>query len=247
MKEHLFDIGACKGWETIDDHLCSYHTKRPWKDNYNVVCVEANPSLIPALETEFSSYDNVKIVNAAVSDSEATHIDFYLSEYTISTCSLERTKVGGRFAEKYNPQDKISVPAVSVDSLVKEHGTPSFIKIDVEGYEDKVLKSFTKNYCPISFEWTEEECRCLKDSLEVCHQLGYTKFWPTLGNLGIQNTLADLDAAIHNCPYWTTQNAWMEEAGVKSWGPKNYADIQAYIDDHTVAPRQTLWGQIYCE
>jgi hypothetical protein len=42
--------------------------------------------------------------------------------------------------------------------LIEEFGVPQFIKIDVEGYELKVLKGLTQPVEMISFEYTTPEC-----------------------------------------------------------------------------------------
>jgi FkbM family methyltransferase len=65
--------------------------------------------------------------------------------------------------------------------LAAEHGTPAFVKIDVEGFEDRVLAGLTQPVPALSFEFTtiarEVAARCL----ERLAQLGPYRFDVALG------------------------------------------------------------------
>ena len=45
----------------------------------------------------------------------------------------------------------------TLDQLIRSYGVPSFIKIDVEGYELEVLKGLTSSVNMISFEYAVPE------------------------------------------------------------------------------------------
>jgi FkbM family methyltransferase len=45
------------------------------------------------------------------------------------------------------------VPIITIDSLIGKHGEPDFIKIDVEGWEQEVIKGLTKPVKALSFEF----------------------------------------------------------------------------------------------
>jgi hypothetical protein len=91
----------------------------------------------------------------------------------------------GRFApgnKYYEPSFQWTLEPVtitSLDRLIETYGTPSFIKIDVEGHELEVIKSLTTKYSgTIAFEWSEE---MNKEAIETINYisdvLGHTKFY----------------------------------------------------------------------
>jgi FkbM family methyltransferase len=51
--------------------------------------------------------------------------------------------------------EKIEI--ITLDSLINTYGVPSFIKIDVEGYELEVIKGLSKQFNLLSFEFTVPE------------------------------------------------------------------------------------------
>jgi|LWDU01.1.fsa_nt_gi FkbM family methyltransferase len=232
-KRIIFDIGANHGGETASSHLCSYHTKRPWTDHYRVICVEPNPELCDKLRKRFLDY-NVEVISAAITNEDVQEIPFHVSRIdTLSTCLESRTREY-RDVHGNNPYDNnfetIKVPAITIDKLVEDYGNPSFIKIDVEGYEHNVLRTFKKNYCPISFEWGESEKPNAKMSLQRCKELGYTKFWITFGNIGIHHSIQSLCKALYNCEYWRQQGNWMIDHRVLVWEPLTFAEAWDYIN-----------------
>ena len=53
---------------------------------------------------------------------------------------------------------------------------PDMIKIDVEGYENMVIRGLTKKVDLIQFEWAEEEMESVKDSCNYLKSIGYNQF-----------------------------------------------------------------------
>jgi FkbM family methyltransferase len=49
---------------------------------------------------------------------------------------------------------EITVPVTTLDALIARHGRPSFVKIDVEGFERDVLDGLTQPVSALSFEFT---------------------------------------------------------------------------------------------
>ena len=48
----------------------------------------------------------------------------------------------------------IAVPCLTLDGLIAAHGKPAFVKIDVEGFEDRVLAGMSGPVPALSFEFT---------------------------------------------------------------------------------------------
>ena len=266
----VFDIGANKGWETEDATMCDYHTRRPWVDNYRVVCVEPVPALCETLKEKFAKND-VTVVQAAVTDEEpeSGEIDLWISEHdTMSTCSRERIDERHKFMTGHyydNGKTEVaSTPVTRIDKLVEEHGRPVFIKIDVEGYEHRVLNTFSERYCPISFEWGEQEKDNTLKSLLRCKELGYTKFWITFGNLGICSGHKDLIDKMCECEYWVGELRWMYQCINLVSAALSYDEAVTWMNNNCQHNRvliigeskttgrvlrrtDPLWGQIYAE
>ena len=68
------------------------------------------------------------------------------------------------------------VPTITLDSLILKEGIPDLIKIDVEGYEHKVINGLTKKANKICFEFTEEMDYSLYESFLHLQSLGYENF-----------------------------------------------------------------------
>ena len=60
----------------------------------------------------------------------------------------------------------------TLDSLVSQYGVPSFIKIDVEGYEHEVIKGLSTPVKMICFEFTPEFIESTFNSIHHLQTLG---------------------------------------------------------------------------
>jgi hypothetical protein len=94
---------------------------------------------------------------------------------TISTADIEWV-TNSRFTKDYSWYPVNGIETISIDTLIRENGAPSFIKIDVEGYEYNVVLSMTSNQGPLSFEWSEEKQDEMIKTVEYLSSLGYSKF-----------------------------------------------------------------------
>jgi FkbM family methyltransferase len=75
----------------------------------------------------------------------------------------------------------IVVPMTTLDALIEDHGKPSFIKIDVEGYEEEALMGLTQPVAALSFEFTTIQRGVARACVDRCAALGLTLFNAAIG------------------------------------------------------------------
>jgi hypothetical protein len=76
-----------------------------------------------------------------------------------------------------------------LDQLIEEYGVPNFCKIDVEGYEQKVLNGLSQPIKIISFEFTptREFIKLTINTVEHLASIGRVEFNYTVGESTIFN------------------------------------------------------------
>lgn len=153
-----FDIGANLGNRT---KIFSYLSA-------TVIAVEPQDLCINFLKVSFLGVRNVKIIKAALGEKTGNGEICVCSSRLLSSLSnewIEKVKKSGRFPNQ-NWDRKQPISIITLDYLINKYGTPSFIKIDVEGYEYEVLRGLTKPTPLISFEFTpeyiESTIKCIK-------------------------------------------------------------------------------------
>lgn len=133
----IYDFGANNG----DD--IPYYLKKADL----VVAVEANPALCRQIEERFAAEmaaGRLRVENCVLvaegAASEAREVWFYLHK---------RHHVLGQFPEPdasvIRDYERVLLPAQSVMEIVRRHGAPYYIKIDIEGYDESVLKELFRN------------------------------------------------------------------------------------------------------
>ena len=121
-----------------------------------VLAVEPQETCSKFLEYKFGK--KIILVKKGLCEKECTREFHIANANTISSFSEEWINAvkNGRFKE-YEWNKTIDVEMTTLDNLIEKHGLPSFIKIDVEGYELEVLKGLSKPIKMISFEYTVPE------------------------------------------------------------------------------------------
>jgi FkbM family methyltransferase len=169
----VFDIGAHVG-----DRVASFR-----RLGARVVAVEPQPALVKLLRL-FYGRRAVAIEAAAVGRSVgATAMMINLDNPTVSTASAGFVRAA-RDAPGWETQrwsKSVVVPVTTLDALIDKYGTPVFIKIDVEGFEEEALFGLSRAVKALSFEFTMIQRDVALACIERCIALGFTRFNAALG------------------------------------------------------------------
>ncbi len=185
--ELAFDIGAHVG-----DRTASFR-----RLGARVVALEPQKTCARVLKLLHGFDFGVTIVESAVSDREGK-LNFAVNSAnpTVSTVSREFVEAANAGAKGWEGQvwDKvIEVPATTLDHLIAIHGEPAFIKIDVEGAEEQVLRGLSRPVAALSFEFTTIQRAVAYACLARCVELGYRRFNVSLGESQRMTFTAPID------------------------------------------------------
>jgi FkbM family methyltransferase len=170
----VFDIGAHVG-----DRIGAFR-----RLGARVVAVEPQPAPMQALRMLYGHDGAVALEPAAIGAS-AGSVELYLNldNPTVSSCSKSFMQAAahapGWTGERWSKS--ISVPMTTLDQLAARHGTPAFIKIDVEGFEAEALAGLSRAVPALSFEFTTIQREIGHAALHRCVALGFTRFNAALG------------------------------------------------------------------
>jgi FkbM family methyltransferase len=125
-----------------------------------VVAVEPQKSCYKYLKLMFGN--KIQLVTKGLGAKEGIK-NFYIADSrTLATFSeefIKAVKDSGRFGNNnWNKTEEIQM--TTLDNLIQQYGVPSFIKIDVEGFEKEVLSGLSQKINALSFEY------CVPEQLE---------------------------------------------------------------------------------
>jgi FkbM family methyltransferase len=166
----VIDVGANEGFLTsIFNSL-----------GFAVVAIEPSQRNFDILKTRFEKTPNVALVQAALSNRNEQGLFFESKkDYAVSTLSEKWRKIGNKKAsEKLYKGSAVKIQTFTLDEVIKKFGVPGFIKIDVEGYEEKVLKGLTQPVPLISFEailpyFMDETISCVEHLCSLCEDANF--------------------------------------------------------------------------
>jgi FkbM family methyltransferase len=169
-----FDVGAHVG-----DRISCFR-----RLGARVVALEPQPGPARVIRVIHGRDSSVTLRQAAAGDRNGDiTLRINSANPTVSTASDEFIRAadgaGGWEGEVWD--QAITVPCLTLDRLIAEHGRPAFIKIDVEGFEDRVLAGLSQPVPALSFEFTTIAPDVAQRCLNRLAALGPYRFDVALG------------------------------------------------------------------
>ncbi len=173
MGDLVFDVGANHGNRT--EVFLSLGAK--------VVAFEPQPACARDLAKRFSGDPNFFLVQKGLGERAGEGTMYLCRADTISSMSQEwmaSVRGSGRFGD-LDWDGSLAIEVSTLHDEMARFGTPSFIKIDVEGYEGKVLAGLDHRVRALSFEFTPESFASTRDCMDRLRQLGDYEFNYSIG------------------------------------------------------------------
>lgn len=155
----IFDLGMNQGEDT-EFYLAK---------GFEVVAVEANPSMVAAAQPRLAPYAGRFVIEAAGLAAQAGTRPFYANldnDHWSSFDAAYGTREGTRY-------EVLEVPCLTLATLIERHGVPRYLKIDIEGADREVLRQLAALGVRPDFLSIEEYGPAAFEDLAAC---GYTRF-----------------------------------------------------------------------
>lgn len=189
----VFDVGAHVG-----DRVASFR-----RLGARVVAVEPQPAFARLLRLIYGRSRDVVIEPVAIGRATGSaRIMINPDNPTVSTASQDLISAA-RNAPGWETQRwtrSLVVPVTTLDALIARHGVPSFIKIDVEGFEAEALQGLSQPVKAFSFEFTTIQRTIALTCIDRCVTLGLSRFNAALGE---SQTFAYAD--------------WVDRVAIRRW------------------------------
>jgi FkbM family methyltransferase len=159
----VFDVGA-----NLGNYSALFLEKKA-----KIIAVEPQSYCVDFLKLRFGNNPGVKIIHCGLGAKEEVKELMVSSAHTLSSFNKEWVD-GVNKTERFKPSNAVwekkeKIAMRTLDGLIGEFGLPSYLKIDVEGYEKEVLRGLHQPVKVVSFEFTIPELA--NDAVECVHLL----------------------------------------------------------------------------
>jgi FkbM family methyltransferase len=133
----------------------------------HVIALEPNPDCVCHIRRSYP-FTSIEVVGTAVGSSAGVATIHLAQRSDMSSMSPDwiRSIQEAQRIDDAVWSTQITVPMITLDSLIERYGTPKFIKIDVEGFEESVLRGLSTQPPLLSFEFNtnflDATVRCLR-------------------------------------------------------------------------------------
>lgn len=245
------DIGAC---DPVADSVSKAFYNAGWRG----IHVDASATYAAALRAD---RPDELVIQAAVGETSGTIAFYEFPETGLSTCAAE-------FAERHiangHPCIKTTVPTIPLSSLLDLAGEPiHWLKIDVEGLEGSVLRSWGNSPSRpwvLVIESTEPNTQVPTQGewIGLVRQLGYHEVATDgLSRFFVSDLHPELDAAFIDNPnifddFTVTSRHFAARSIVATWHAERH-DLQTQLDsvtqerirlDETLGERDLVYRQV---
>ncbi len=169
-----FDIGAHVG-----DRVSSFR-----RLGARVVALEPQPLAFRTLQLIHGADSAVTLIQAVCGDNnEPVTLHVNSANPTVSSASNEFIKAANS-AQNWQQETwdtTLKVQSITLERLLSRYGIPTFVKIDVEGYEAIILSRLETKIPALSFEFTTIQRQIALDCIRYLQAIGDYKFNVSLG------------------------------------------------------------------
>lgn len=208
----VFDVGANLGQKTLI--FVSLGAR--------VISIEPERGCYEYVRRRFQGNDRVTALNVAVSDAPG-RVSLFVSPQTPEISTLDRGWLtSGPDREKVGRIEEQPVDVMTLGQLVERFGAPDYVKVDVEGFETRVLRGLTMPVRHLSFEFHADDLQSLVERCRIVAELGRYTF-----NYTVANTYA---LAL---PAWVPADALVQSIGAlpgRSPAGQAWGDVFARLE-----------------
>jgi len=143
-----------------------------------VVGIEPQTFCIAFLRKVYRNHDDFHLEETALGAEPGEATMMVSQAHMISSLSpewIDSVKQSGRF-QGYEWEERQTVRIDTLDNLIAKYGTPAFIKIDVEGFEDQVLAGLTRTVGALSIEVTPEHLKNTLHCIDLLSDIGHWSY-----------------------------------------------------------------------